>query len=233
MVVVTDAPQASARTATAARPGGTDRPYRQLAWALGALIVAVVLAATFPAWQFKVPYAVMLTSTYLLTWGPLVIALVATVLFWRQFLRFRPVDIYLGIMIGVVARAVGIIVQFLGTGRMPSSDLMLGGISGVYIFTTLIAPIVIAPLIEEPFFRGLLQGSLDRVLRPWGSLIVTAVVFTLVHTIADGWSWMLIVTLLAFALLSGYVTQQTKRIAPAIIGHAVFNGLAALIAWPW
>jgi membrane protease YdiL (CAAX protease family) len=233
VVSVTDAPEASARTATTGTPRDGRRTYRRLAWAVGALIVAVVLAATFPAWQFKVPYGVMLTSTYLLTWGPLVIALVATALFWRQFVRFRPIDIYLGIMAGAVARAVGIIVQFLGTGRMPSSDLMLGGISGVYIFTTLIAPIIIAPVVEEPFFRGLLQGSLDRVLRPWGSLIVTAVVFTLVHTIADGWSWMLIVTLLVFALLTGYVTQRTKRLAPAIIGHAVFNGLAALIAWPW
>jgi membrane protease YdiL (CAAX protease family) len=175
----------------------------------------------------------MIAASYLLTWGPLALALAATAPFWRRFARFRPVDLYLGVTVGVVARAVGVIVQFLGTGRMPSSDLVVGGLSGAFVFTTLIAPIVIAPLVEEPFFRGLLQRSLDRVLRPWGSLVVTAVVFTLVHTIADGWSWMLVVTLLAFALLTGWVAQRTGRIGATTIAHATFNGLAALIAWPW
>ncbi|AYG04173.1 CPBP family intramembrane glutamic endopeptidase [Gryllotalpicola protaetiae] len=223
---MTDTPRAAASNAT-------PRATVALAWAIGALIVAVVLALTFPAWRYKVSYPVMLTSTYLLTWGPLVIALIATVVFWRKFLGFRAIDIYLGLMIGVVGRAVGIIIQFFATGRMPASDIILGSVGGVYVFTSVIAPVVIAPLIEEPFFRGLLQGSLGRFLRPWGALIITAVIFTVVHTIADGWSWTLIVTLLVFALLAGYVTQQTKRLAPAIVGHAVFNGLAALITWPW
>jgi len=234
---MTEAPDSPARTRArlgeAPRSQASDRPVVALVWAAAALLVAVVLALTFPAWRFRVPYGVMLTSTYLLTWGPLLVALIVCARFWRRFLDFRLVDVYLGLMIGVVARAVGVIVQFFVTGQLPSSSLIIGGVTGVYVLTSVIAPVVLAPLIEEPFFRGLLQGSLDRVTPPWVSLVVTSVLFALVHTIASGCSVTLIVTLLVYALLAGYVVQQTKRLAPALIGHAVFNGLAALISWPW
>ena len=230
---MTQAPRGVADSAAPTDSSVSASSVRALAWALAALVVAVVLALTFPAWRYHVPYAWALTASYVLTWGPLAIALVFTVRFWRRFLAFRPTDIYLGIMVGVVARAVGIIVQYLISGRMPGGNLILGGVSGTYVFTAVIAPVVLAPLIEEPFFRGLLQGSLDRVIRPWPSLIATSVIFALVHTIADGWSVTLVVTMLVYALLAGYATQQTKRLAPAIIGHAAFNGLAALISWPW
>jgi uncharacterized protein len=230
---MTQAPRGVAGPAAPKDSSVSTTPWRALGWAVAALIVAVVLALTLPLWRSDISYAWLIVASYALTWGPLLIALVLTFRFWRRFLAFRPADIYLGVMVGVVARAIGIIVQFLISGQLPGSNLVLGGISGTYVFTAAIAPVVLAPLIEEPFFRGLLQGSLDRVIRPWPSLIVSSVIFTLVHTIADGWSVTLIVTLLAYALLAGYVTQQTKRLAPAIIGHAAFNGLAALISWPW
>jgi membrane protease YdiL (CAAX protease family) len=230
---MTQAPRGVADSAASTDSPVSARPLGALAWAVAALVVAVVLALTFPAWRYNVSYAWSLSASYLLTWGPLVVALVVTVRFWRRFLAFRPADIYLGLMVGVVARAVGIFVQYLMTGRMPGGSLMLGGVSATYVFTAVLAPVILAPLIEEPFFRGLLQGSLDRVVRPWPSLILTSVVFALVHTIAEGWSVTLIVTMLVYALLAGYVTQQTKRLSPAIIGHAAFNGLAALISWPW
>ena len=230
---MTQAPRSDVRTAQRMDPNSSRRPNAALVSATAALIAAVVLSVTFPAWEHAVSYTVMMTANYGLTWVPLVIALIATYLFWRQYLAFRPVDIYLGLMVGVVGRAVGIIVQFLTTGSMPSSSIMIGGVTGMYIFTSIIAPVILAPLIEEPFFRGLLQGSLDRVIRPWPALIVTSVVFAIVHTFSDGWSITLIVEMLVYSLLAGYVVQQTKRLAPAIIGHAVFNGLATLISWPW
>ncbi|MFC4243334.1 CPBP family intramembrane glutamic endopeptidase [Gryllotalpicola reticulitermitis] len=230
---MTQAPRSAAHSAAPTDSNASARPTVPLIWAIAALVVAVVLALTFPAWERSVPFGVELAASYGLTWLPLIIALIATALFWRQYLGFRPVDIYLGLMVGVVARAVGIIVQFFVTGSLPSSGIFIGGITGVYVFTAVIAPVILAPLIEEPFFRGLLQGSLGRFLTPWTSLIITSVIFTLVHTIADGWSWTLVVEMLVYALLAGYVVQQTKRIASAIIGHAAFNGLATLINWPW
>lgn len=230
---MTQAPRSVADTAAPTDSNASRRPYAPLVWAVAALVVAVVLSLTFPAWQHSVPYGVEVAASYALTWVPLIAALIATALFWRRYLGFRPVDIYLGLMVGVVGRAVGILVQFFATGTMPSSGIVIGGITGVYVFTSVIAPVILAPLIEEPFFRGLLQGSLGRIVRPWPALIITSVIFTIVHTMSDGWSLTLVVEMLVYSLLAGYVVQQTKRLAPAVIGHAVFNGLAALISWPW
>ncbi|HEY0248639.1 MAG TPA: CPBP family intramembrane glutamic endopeptidase [Gryllotalpicola sp.] len=233
---MTHASRAAADPATPVapvEPAVPGRAFVTLGWAVGALVVAVVLALTFPSWRFQVPFGWSIAANYLLTWGPLTIALVATFAFWRRFVGLRLADVYLGLMIGVVARAVGIIAQLLTTGQLPGAGLMLGDVTALYVFTAVLAPVVLAPLVEEPFFRGLLQGSLDRTVPWWLSLGLTSVVFTVVHTIAEGWSVSLVVTLLAYALLAGYTTQQTRRLGPAIIGHAVFNGVAALIAWPW
>ncbi|WP_344774866.1 CPBP family intramembrane glutamic endopeptidase [Gryllotalpicola kribbensis] len=210
-----------------------DRSLRALLVAVGALAVAVALALSFPSWRGHLTYPAAVAASYLVTWGPLVIALAATFRFWRPSLRFRTADVYLGVIVGVLARAAGILVQYAMTGRMPGPGLMVGDVTGIYVFTTVVAPVVIAPLIEEPFFRGLLQGSLERGIRPWPALIVTSVAFALVHTIADGWSVALIATMLVYGLIAGYAVQRTRRLGPAIIGHAVFNGLAALITWPW
>jgi len=227
--------QADAREGESASPstsGTAARPGAQLAWAVGALAVAVVLAATFPAWADRVPAAVEFVASYALTWLPLAIALGATATFWRGYLRFRPSDVLLGLALGVVARGVGIIVQFFVTGRLPSAGVLIGGVSAAYVTSAVIA-VLLAPLIEEPFFRGLLQGSLGRFIGPWPSVVITAVVFAVVHVFADGWSVTLIVEMLVYALLAGIATQQTKRLGPALIAHAAFNGLAVLISWPW
>lgn len=210
-----------------------DRPLGALAWALGALIVAVTLALSFPAWSGHLPYGLAVATSYLVTWVPLAVALVGAFAFWRPLLAFRPADLYLGLLLGVVARAVGVVITLVGTGRVPLGGLVVGGVTPLYVFTAVIAPVGIAPLVEEPFFRGLLQGSLARVIRPWVALIASSIVFALVHTIADGWSLSLIVTLGVFALLAGYATQRTGRLGTAIVAHAVFNALAALITWPW
>lgn len=210
-----------------------DRPRRALVLATSALLAAVALALTFPGWSYRVPYGVGLSASYLLTWGPMIAALIMGFWFWRPLLTFRAADLGLGLMIGLLGRAIGILAQYLFTSQLPQGGVVFGGVTGLYVFTAVIAPVVIAPLIEEPFFRGLLQGSLDRVAGRWVALLATSAVFALVHTIADGWSGTLIVTLLAYALIAGYVTQRTGRLGPAIIGHAVFNGLAVLITWPW
>jgi len=230
---MTDAPRAVADTTDPIEPSAPDRPASALAWATAALVVAIVLALSYVAWRYRVPYGWSVAFTYILTWGPLVIALAVCVRFWRRFVAFRWSDLYYGLVIGLVARAVGILFELATTGRMPGGSLLLGDVNAMYVFQSVIAPVILAPLIEEPFFRGLLQGSLARFVPGWVALTATSIVFTVVHTIANGWSLSLVVTLLVYALLAGYAVLRTRRLGPAVVGHLVFNGLAALISWPW
>ncbi|WP_022882721.1 CPBP family intramembrane glutamic endopeptidase [Gryllotalpicola ginsengisoli] len=210
-----------------------SRARPALWWSVGALIVAVGLALGYQGNHVGLPYALQVTLSYALTWGPLVVALLVNWRFWAARFRFRWPDVALGIAVGIVTRAVGILITYSSTGRLASGSVIFGHIDFVFVFTTALAPVILAPLIEEPFFRGLLQTSLLRYLPGWAAIAVASVAFTLVHTIANGWSSTLLITLLVYAIGAGYVTLRTGRLGAAIIAHAVFNGLAALISWPW
>jgi membrane protease YdiL (CAAX protease family) len=209
------------------------QPTRALSWSIGALAAAVVLAWTFPQWNYRIPYAAAETLSYALTWGPLVIALAATAAFWRRGVAFRASDLGLGLVIGVIARAAGIVIEFVLSGRMPGAAAVFGEVDAAYVVTAVVLPIVVAPLIEEPFFRGLLQGSLDRVAGRTASLVLASLAFALVHVIGSGWSWTLVLTLLVYAVLAGFATQRTGRLGAAVIAHATLNAVGVLISWPW
>ncbi len=50
-----------------------------------------------------------------------------------------------------------------------------------YFILAMIAIVILAPILEEFFFRGLLQNFFKKFLNRWVSIIFTSVVFALVH----------------------------------------------------
>lgn len=152
-------------------------------------------------------------------------------------IRFRAIDLLWGAAIGVLGRFVGAGMSLLlyGTTGFVGQPT-IGGVDGWYVFGALIAPVVIAPLIEEGFFRGLMQGGLARQLGGAWAVGVTAAVFTAVHLIGAASVTDVLavgVPLGVFAVVAGLSRVLTGRIGAAVIGHIVFNGVAALLTWPW
>ncbi len=83
--------------------------------------------------------------------------------------------------------------------------------------------VVLAPLAEEVFFRGLMQSMFRRVLRqPWVAILVTAAFFTLFHNL-DQWKDM--PALFALAVALGYNYERCGRLGPSILIHALFNAV--------
>lgn len=78
---------------------------------------------------------------------------------------------------------------------------------------------VAAPIIEEIFYRGLLQRSLlKRGLPVWAAIAVTSVVFGMSHF------QLLQLPGLAFAgAVFGLLAQRAGRLGPAITAHITFN----------
>ena len=80
--------------------------------------------------------------------------------------------------------------------------------------------VVLAPLGEEIFFRGLLQSMFRRYLRrPWWAIIVTSILFSAVH-------FPVIQSLPALFTLSlalGYNYERTGRLYSPIMIHMLFN----------
>jgi membrane protease YdiL (CAAX protease family) len=152
-------------------------------------------------------------------------------------IRFRAIDLLWGAAIGVLGRFVGAGMSLLlyGTTGFVGQPT-IGGIDGWFVFGALIAPVVIAPLIEEGFFRGMMQGGLARQLGGVWAVGATAAVFTAVHLIGAAsvtYALAVGVPLLVFAVAAGASRALTGRIGSAVIGHVVFNGVAALLIWPW
>jgi membrane protease YdiL (CAAX protease family) len=74
------------------------------------------------------------------------------------------------------------------------------------------------PIVEELFFRGLLQRSLLRRLGRNAAIAVSAVFFGLAHEQA-----LQLPGLVVFGLVLGYLAWRTGRLGPGIVAHACFN----------
>jgi len=100
---------------------------------------------------------------------------------------------------------------------------------GLVIATAVIA----APLVEELFFRRILQGWLEKRLpEADGALAITisAAAFALAHQ-GQGLAF---VPLFPLALVLGFIARRTGSIVPCILLHALFNAVSVglLLAMP-
>jgi len=93
-----------------------------------------------------------------------------------------------------------------------------------WLIVVLLATVVLAPLAEELFFRGLLESMLRQYVRsPWWAILGASVLFALIH--APQYQDMPALMILGAAL--GYNYERTGRLIAPILLHALFN--AAMI----
>jgi membrane protease YdiL (CAAX protease family) len=91
--------------------------------------------------------------------------------------------------------------------------------------------VVGAPIVEELLFRGLIQGAFTRRLGATPAIFVTALIFSFAHVLNEGPAAPFV--LFPAALILGYLRRRYGRLAPGMIAHATFNGVAfALLLVP-
>lgn len=92
--------------------------------------------------------------------------------------------------------------------------------SAAWIVVVFAVTVILAPIAEELFFRGLLQSLLRRRLGgPWPAILATSAIFAAVHY--PLYRDMPALFLLSIAL--GYNYERTGRLFGPIIMHSVFN----------
>jgi membrane protease YdiL (CAAX protease family) len=81
-------------------------------------------------------------------------------------------------------------------------------------------------IVEELFFRGFLQGQIQRKMPLHLAVVVTACVFSFVHFQFYGFfvRWLL-------GVLFGWMRVYSGSIIPNMIAHFCFNGFSILAAW--
>jgi len=85
--------------------------------------------------------------------------------------------------------------------------------------------ILVAPLAEELFFRGLVQSGLGRLLRGrWPAVVCTGLLFGAIHTQPEA-----VVPLAVLGIALGYLYERTGSLIAPILMHALFN--AKNIIW--
>ncbi len=96
--------------------------------------------------------------------------------------------------------------------------------------TTLLFMCVCVPILEEILFRGFLQTFLRSWCTRWGSLLITACIFSLVHFgIAQEISnFTILSALFPLSILLGYLYEREQNLWAPIGLHIVFNSLSAI-----
>jgi hypothetical protein len=143
-------------------------------------------------------------------------------------------DLGFGVVAGVIGRVWPLILVFLTVWAThedlsKSSPQVLGetpvGVTGWLV--VILVTVVCAPIIEELFFRGLIQGAFTRRVGVAPAIFITAVVFSLSHVTGEG--VFAPFALFPIALLLGYLRHKTGRLAAGMVAHATFNASVLLL----
>ncbi len=86
--------------------------------------------------------------------------------------------------------------------------------------TVLFSSVLLAPMLEELVFRGLLFRSLLRHMNGWLAASISALLFAAIH-----WSWPAFINLFIVGLLYAWLTIKSNSLWPAFIAHVIHNGL--------
>jgi membrane protease YdiL (CAAX protease family) len=208
---------------------------------IGLLIIAVIpsmLMSVFPVLspdRLSSPWSGAFFHTVMLLSSLLFIGIVGHLKFkdfgFRLPRSFRPVPgVITGILLGMVATILAVLLPGEGKENMPGQDLSF--------FQVMLFIWIYASLAEEVLCRGFIQGYLkpfsDRQLTLPGvklsfPVITGALFFALMHLalLTTGVSVLLVLIIVFFALLlglmAGYQLEKTGSLLSAVLIHMAFN----------
>ncbi len=145
-------------------------------------------------------------------------------------LRATPVQAGVGTLSGVVAQLAilpalyWVILRFVSGDPGRSAQELADRVDGrgdAILFA--VAVVIVAPVVEEWFYRGMLLPVLARRFGPVVAAVGSSAVFALVHQ-----ELIVLPGLFVFALILAWLTMTTGRIGPAILAHMAFNATTVL-----
>ena len=151
--------------------------------------------------------------------------------------RFRWIDLAFGLAGSLVGRLMAGVamapIPFPARSLRDADRKVLGAHThGVMAWTVLVLITCVgAPLIEELFFRGLVQTRLVGRLGPVPGVVLASLLFGAAHLLAWAgpeslaYAWAIAVA----GLVLGTLRYFTGRLGPGIVAHAMFNAQALLL----
>lgn len=170
--------------------------------------------------------------------------------------QFKRSDIGVGLVSGVLAQFILVplltlpVVWLTNTDtekvREPAEDLADRAINAPGVVALVLTTAVLAPVVEELFFRGLVFGSyrkrrnlpwlatmLPERWRPdvdsgkwnlWVGAVLSSAIFSIIHPSPILWP-----ALFGVGMVFAWLVQKYGRLGPAIWSHAAFNGTTVIV----
>jgi len=198
------------------------RPVRRAALALATLFlggIVALLAGTAVAEGND-----LLRGLFLLGSSVLPLALLGWPS-WRQALGGRP---------GLPGLAMGILAGILGFACAWGYVELLHAIAstqdadGLAPLSPWWATVLMAPLVEEWLLRGVAWEAVWRIGGTKLTILLTATMFAMMHGLNGGF-WLEFPHRLVGGILLGLVRWRSASLAPSILAHMTWNGLAVLL----
>jgi uncharacterized protein len=134
----------------------------------------------------------------------------------------------LGLALEIVAAIVLIPVTRLVKSTPQNVVQELDTAHGAKLVVLVVTALLVAPVVEELFFRGLLLRSLQRRLTAPFAVAISALAFGLAHVVFDWGSGAVLPALVALGMISGIFAVRTGNLSRSILLHVGFNLLAVL-----
>ena len=146
-------------------------------------------------------------------------------------LRFRGTDLIWGLALGIALRVLQGWVTDADAQPFPTGPLVEGRLAPTWLLTDAIPSGLIAPVVEEFFFRTVVLVAVYSLLRraagsfaaALGAVLVSTATFILIHAIDGSLPLTESISLGAVGLVCSLLVVLTGRIWGAVLVHIVYN----------
>ena len=182
------------------------------------------------------PLAVSILAQVFLTLGALYLVVIRMRgLSWQDLglVQPPPGSLMRGLLLAVIAvptiGLVNLLVQSMLGGEIDNPQieaLAPVAVSPVNFLIMILLAGILVPLVEELAFRGLLQGWLRERLGSSGGILLSSLVFALMHGIPT-----LVPALLLVGGLLAWLYESSGSLWPSIVMHAAFNTIMTTLLY--
>lgn len=89
--------------------------------------------------------------------------------------------------------------------------------------------VLIAPLAEETVFRAYLYPLFARTFGVWPGIVLTAILFGVMHGTQLGWAWPIVITLSGVGVIFAFVRSRTETVLASYLMHLGYNSTLAFL----
>jgi membrane protease YdiL (CAAX protease family) len=188
---------------------------RTLRWlAPGVFGMAAASALTFQLFV----YAFMVGALFLLISGKYGQPF-WTALGWTMAFRGAIPSTLAGPALAVAVSALGVAIHTPEV-RDPIREMITGRAS---LAVVVVFGVVVAPFVEELFFRGFLFPLIARSIGPLLGIVATAILFALPHGAQNEWAWQQLTLIALAGVAFGFARYRTGATSASFLMHASFN----------